>query len=58
MSRHCSTKRYEESTQKSDMKRPKPLCLYPLKPEEALAAFMRVDPGKVKRMGSRALPKA
>ena len=30
-------------------KRPrlKPLSLYPLKPEDALAAFMQVDPAKV-----------
>jgi hypothetical protein len=25
----------------------KPVSLYPLKPEEALAAFMKVKPGKV-----------
>jgi hypothetical protein len=28
-------------------KRPEPLSLYPLKTEEALAAFMQVDPAKV-----------
>ena len=30
-------------------KRLKPLSLYPLKAEEALALFMRVDPAEVKR---------
>ncbi len=27
----------------------KPLSLYPIKPEEALEAFMKVDPEKIKR---------
>ena len=27
----------------------KPVSLYPLKPEEALAAFMKVNPEKLKR---------
>jgi hypothetical protein len=27
----------------------KPLSLYPLKPEEALKAFMEVDPEKIKK---------
>ena len=27
----------------------KPISLYPLKPEEALKAFMEVDPNKVKK---------
>jgi hypothetical protein len=31
----------------------KPLSLYPLKPEEALAAFMKVDPKKFNLMKAR-----
>lgn len=31
----------------------KPISLYPLKPEEVLAAFMQVDPGRVLRAGCR-----
>jgi hypothetical protein len=46
-------------------KRPKPkkhilkrLSFYPLKPEEAIAAFMGVDLMKIKMAESPALPKA
>jgi hypothetical protein len=34
---------------KTKKKYAKPLSLYPLKPEEALRAFMQVDPSKVKK---------
>jgi hypothetical protein len=27
----------------------KPVSLFPLKPEDALAAFMKIDPKKIKR---------
>lgn len=30
----------------------KPISLYPLKPEEALAAFMKVNPKKIKKVKS------
>lgn len=32
---------------KKTTRKPRPLTLYPLKPEEALAVFMRADPKKV-----------
>jgi hypothetical protein len=32
----------------SKIKYAKPISLYPLKPDEALSAFMKVDPKKVK----------
>jgi len=31
----------------SDRRYDKPVSLYPLKPEEALSAFMKVDPKKI-----------
>jgi hypothetical protein len=33
---------------KQKRKYEKPISLYPLKPEEALSAFMKVDPKKIK----------
>tara|TARA_B100000315_G_C14544155_1_gene572392 strand:+ start:1662 stop:1793 length:132 start_codon:yes stop_codon:yes gene_type:complete len=34
---------------KTKSKQLKPISLYPLKPEEALAAFMKVKPDKIKK---------
>jgi hypothetical protein len=31
----------------------KPVSLYPLKPEDALAAFMKIDPKKVERRNQK-----
>jgi hypothetical protein len=33
----------------TDRKYDKPVSLYPLTPEEALAAFMKVDPKKIRK---------
>jgi len=34
---------------KQKRKRKGPLSMYPLKPEEALSAFMKIDPKKLKK---------
>ena len=34
---------------KGERKYKKPVSLYPLKPDEALDAFMKVDPKKIKK---------
>ncbi len=39
----------KQSDKKPKKKYAKPLSLYPLKPEEALKAFMEVDPEKIKK---------
>jgi hypothetical protein len=40
-------KTYKKKSNKGK-KYEKPLTMYPLKPEEALAAFMKIDPKKLK----------
>ena len=37
-----------KSISRDKKSRLKPISLYPLKPEEALSAFMRIDPRKIK----------
>lgn len=49
-------KRKPKAKGKSD--RLKPLSLYPLTPEEALSAFMRTDPKKVKAAERKAQKKS
>lgn len=39
----------KQPNKKTKKKYAKPLSLYPLKPEEALEAFMKVDPKKTKK---------
>jgi hypothetical protein len=39
----------KQPNKKLKRKYAKPLSLYPLKPEEALKAFMEVDPEKIKK---------
>jgi len=39
------------------MKRRRPLSLYPLTPEQALSAFMKVDPKRIKAAERRAKKK-
>jgi hypothetical protein len=38
---------FKTKSRKGKRKYNKPISLYPLKPEEALAAFMKVDPKKI-----------
>jgi len=38
---------FKKKLRKGKRKYDKPISLYPLKPEEALSAFMRVDPEKI-----------
>jgi hypothetical protein len=47
-----------KSKPKSKPNRLKPLSLYPLTPEQALSAFMRTDPAKVKAAERRAQKKS
>jgi hypothetical protein len=39
-------------------KRLKPISLYPLKPEQALSAFMRIDPERIKSAERRVRKKS
>lgn len=39
----------KKKKKKDERKYEKPVSLYPLKPEEALGAFMKVDPKKIKK---------
>lgn len=40
-----------KTKQKNKKKYEKPISLWPLKPEEALKAFMEIDPKKIKKEG-------
>jgi hypothetical protein len=44
-----TTQSHTKLTKNKFRKNCKPISLYPLKPEEALKAFMQVDPRKVKK---------
>ena len=41
------SKKIESKREKEERKYLKPISLYPLNPEEALSAFMKVDPKKI-----------
>jgi hypothetical protein len=40
-------KKGESADKKTERKYAKPISLYPLKPEDVLSAFMKVDPKKI-----------
>jgi hypothetical protein len=50
MSKHKNVKRRKTNSEqgKHKPKYAKPVSLYPLKPEDALAAFMKVNPKNIK----------
>ena len=50
-----NSKRTKPVSKKSKHKYAKPLSLYPLKPEEALAMFMKVDPKRIKGRDNKGL---
>ena len=48
------SKKIESKEKKEERKYAKPISLYPLKPEDALAAFMKVDPKKIMKKEQKA----